>query len=212
MHDIRILLKRLKWWGFWGDYFSYDNLLKKNKALLEVGAGKAIKIPGLVTIDINAAVCPDILHDLDAFPWPVHDSSFDAVIMFSVIEHLSHPISAIEECHRILKPHGKIYLLTPHFSDSGSFIDPSHKWHLSGRSFDYFIPGMAHHHEYGFYSPVKYRLVKRLVSLKGFLDKIPFLQKLVNNYLPFWEDHLCFVIRGAGIYIELEKIEAGASN
>lgn len=201
---IKSYSKRLKWWAFWTEYFSYEKVLGEDRAVLEIGSGKA-KIPGVLTIDINPAVTPDILHDLDRFPWPVADSTFDAVIMFSVIEHLGYPVKAIEECHRILKPNGKIYLLTPHFSDSGSFIDPTHKWHFSARSFDYFISGTSLQQEYGFYSPARFRLARRLVSLKGFIDRLPFVQKLVNKNLAFWEGHLCFFVRGAGIYIELEK-------
>ena len=183
--------------------------LGEDRAVLEIGSGYA-RTPGVFTIDINPAVAPDILHDLDSFPWPIEDSSFDAVIMFSVIEHLGYPVRAIEECHRVLKPNGKIYLLTPHFSDSGSFIDPTHKWHFSARSFDYFVSGTSFQKEYGFYSPARFRLARRLISLKGFIDKLPFVQKLVNMHLAFWEDHLCFIVRGAGIYIELEKLDSNA--
>lgn len=211
MRRFGIHLKRLKWWRFWGDYFSYDNLINNNRAVLEIGAGQAKKI-GVVTIDINPVVQPDILHDLDTFPWPVQDSSFDAVIMFSVIEHLNYPLKAIEECYRILRPRGKIYLLTPHFSDSGSFIDPTHKWHLSARSFDYFIPGTSLQGDYGFYTSARFKLARRLVSLKGLIDKLPFAQKFANKYLVFWEDYMCFFMRGAGIYIELEKLDAEATS
>ena len=172
----------------------------------EIGSGKA-KISAVLTIDINPAVVPDILHDLDSFPWSVADSSFDAIIMFSVIERLGYPVKVIEECHRIFKPHGKIYMLTPHFSGAGSFIDPTHKWHFSARPFGYFISGTPLQQENGFYSPVRFKLVRRLVSLKGLVDKLPFVQKLVNKYLAFWEGYLCFFMRGAGIYIELEKNE-----
>ena len=206
MNSIKKMLKRLKWWKFWSEYFSYKKLLDEKKRILEIGVGMA-KISGVFTIDINPSVNPDILHDLDKFPWPIDDSSYDVVVMFSVVEHLSQPIKAIEECYRILKSSGKIYILTPHFSDAGSYIDPSHKWHLSGRSFDYFIPGTALYNEYSFYSFAQFNLNRRLISLKGFLDKVPFLQSFVNRNLAFYEDYLCFIVRGAGIYIELEKID-----
>ena len=169
------------------------------------------KKPGVFTIDVNSGVEPDILHDLDSFPWPVANATYDAVIMLSVIEHLGYPVKTFEECHRILKPGGKIYLLTPHFSDSGSFIDPTHKWHFSARSFDYFVSGTPLQKEYGFYSSVRFKITRRLISLKGLTDKIPFIQKMVNSHLAFWEDHLCFILRGSGIYMELERVELSAA-
>lgn len=41
------------------------------------------------------------------------DDSFDAVTLSHVIEHLPDPIGTMRECARILKPGGKIVLLTP---------------------------------------------------------------------------------------------------
>lgn len=41
------------------------------------------------------------------------DSFADVLTMNHVIEHLPDPISVLKECHRILKPGGKLVLLTP---------------------------------------------------------------------------------------------------
>ncbi len=47
------------------------------------------------------------------------DATFDAVIMSHVIEHLHDPISVVKECHRILKPGGRLVLLTPNTASWG---------------------------------------------------------------------------------------------
>ena len=203
-NKIKSILKRFKWWNFWGDHFNSEKLRIAGKLVLEIGAGP-IKKPGVTTLDFNPSVKPDILHNLDTLPWPISDSVFEAVYMFSVIEHVSNPLKVIEECHRILKPNGKIYLLTPHFSSTAAYIDLTHRWRFSGQSFDYFVKGTLINTNYGFYSNSRFAIDKKIISLHGVFNFVPFFQWLANRYLNFWEDYLCFMIRGSGIYIELRK-------
>jgi hypothetical protein len=46
--------------------------------ILDVGAG-FFKYPGSVSIDGSKKCGPDILHDLNTYPWPVADNTFDMV-------------------------------------------------------------------------------------------------------------------------------------
>lgn len=50
------------------------------------------------------------------------DDYFDAVTMKHVIEHIHDPISLLKECKRILKPGGKLVILTPNFESLGHKI------------------------------------------------------------------------------------------
>jgi 2-polyprenyl-3-methyl-5-hydroxy-6-metoxy-1,4-benzoquinol methylase len=50
-----------------------------------------------------------------AFP----DNTFDAVTMIHVIEHLANPLVTLQECRRILKPGGKLIVVTPNIESLG---------------------------------------------------------------------------------------------
>ena len=159
------------------------------------------------TLDSSPGVAPDVVHDLDLRPYPFPDSSFDAVYGFSVIEHVTNPLDVLSELHRILRPGGFVALLTPHFSDAASFVDPTHQVHLSGRSFDYLLEGSTLGTQYNFYSGARFRLRHRLVMLQAPWSKVPFLQRAANRWLATYERLSCYVIRGQGIYFELEGVK-----
>lgn len=53
----------------------------------------------------------DIVSDITSIPVP--DQSFDAVLCSEVIEHIAHPVKALEEFARILRPGGTLILTAP---------------------------------------------------------------------------------------------------
>jgi ubiquinone/menaquinone biosynthesis C-methylase UbiE len=114
--------------------------------------------------------------DLDQFPYPLDDSSFSTIECLDVIEHLKNIPRAMEEFHRILEPGGVLRITTPHFSSANSFVDPTHRWHLSYFSFDYFCDG----HALSYYSTAKYRLGSRRIQFDGGRIKRALISRLAN--------------------------------
>lgn len=49
-------------------------------------------------------------------PLPVSSETQDCVIAYSILEHLLMPCSFVGECHRVLKPGGRLVILTPNIS------------------------------------------------------------------------------------------------
>jgi 2-polyprenyl-3-methyl-5-hydroxy-6-metoxy-1,4-benzoquinol methylase len=49
----------------------------------------------------------------------IADASMDVVTMSHVIEHVLNPIQLLRECRRVLKPEGKIVILTPNLGSQG---------------------------------------------------------------------------------------------
>ncbi len=47
------------------------------------------------------------------------DASFDAITLRHVIEHLHDPVHTLQECYRILSPHGYFVIITPNVESNG---------------------------------------------------------------------------------------------
>ena len=47
------------------------------------------------------------------------DESFDAVTLNHVIEHVHDPVRLLSQCRRVLKPHGKVVIVTPNIESRG---------------------------------------------------------------------------------------------
>ncbi|HET8550213.1 MAG TPA: class I SAM-dependent methyltransferase [Bryobacteraceae bacterium] len=173
------------------------------KLILDVGCG-INKYPGAIGIDRNTASRADVVCDLDRFPWPLRDETFDEVRAVHVIEHVADVIRTMEEFWRLLRPGGSVYIATPHYTDFSSFCDPTHRWHLNSFSLRYFG---ENHGGFGYYSQARFgeeSVHVRLLALWRWLG----FEAAVNvfpRFRRFWEYYLCYVIRGKVIEFHLRK-------
>jgi len=177
--------------------------------VLDVGCG-INKKPGAIGIDRNAASRADVLAELDSFPYPFRDSSFDALQAVHVIEHLSDVIRTMEEFHRLVRAGGEVFIVTPHYTDFSSFCDPTHRWHLNSFSLRHFGED---HGGFGYYSEYRFREISTRVRLLALWRYLGF-EFLVNRSRWFrrqWEFYLCYVVRGKVIEWQLEALKTGVS-
>jgi ubiquinone/menaquinone biosynthesis C-methylase UbiE len=125
----------------------YRDLIKKHLApgarLLDAGCGRYLKfskewagMAKVVGIDLESTLetanerSPfGVRGDLNHLPFPA--GYFDLVISRHVIEHLEDPPQVFREFHRVLKPGGKVILLTPNKYDYVSVIASvtPYRWH-----------------------------------------------------------------------------------
>jgi SAM-dependent methyltransferase len=110
--------------------------------ILDVGPGSR-KYPGSVGIDINSKERPEILHDLNSYPWPIEDSEYDIVHCSHCLEHLDNPKRALEEMYRVAKPGGRLIIALPHFSSRMAWTDIEHKQAFSTNLFRRFTGRFA---------------------------------------------------------------------
>lgn len=86
--------------------------LKTNGMILELGAGIDVCThPNLVKTDAFV-YSSDLDYVVDAHAMPFEDNTFDFVYSLAVFEHLHSPWVAAKEILRVLKPGGRVYVLT----------------------------------------------------------------------------------------------------
>jgi len=100
--------------------------------ILDLGCGDN-KVEGAVGLDNITLSEVDIVHDLLHFPYPIKANSFDTIYLRHVIEHFNiDKINKImNECYRILKKDGQLYINVPHVFSIAAFTDPTHKQYFT---------------------------------------------------------------------------------
>ena len=172
----------------------------KGGRVLDLGCGRK-KWQGSVGLDISPATDADIVHDLDAYPYPIEDEAFDVVLLQDVIEHVDDLYRLMAELHRISRPGARILIRTPHFSSMLAFSDPTHKHYLSLLGVRGLAePGFAH------YARTRFRVVSNRVDLW-----LPFrltgLEWLANRYPRAYEAYFAFRAPAMNIRAEFEVLK-----
>jgi SAM-dependent methyltransferase len=134
---------------------------------LNLGCGK-FKKEGYVNLDCYEDLDPDVVHDLNKFPYPFGDNEFDLIEADHVLEHLDDGFRAMKEMHRILKDGGTLVIKVPHFSRG--FMHPAHKIGIDVSFPYYFDPSFK-----GGYCGTEFVSVK--TKLRWFAQ--PYLKKSV---------------------------------
>jgi len=83
-------------------------------AKLQIGAGPNSP-PDWLNTDISASYSPRSVYMDATRPFPLADGTFDYVFSEHMIEHIPYAAGSfmLRECHRVLKPGGKIRIATP---------------------------------------------------------------------------------------------------
>lgn len=89
--------------------------MDNKKIILNLGCGYK-PMTNATNVDINSHDGVDIVADLsNKFPFP--DCFADEIHANHIIEHLPDVIRFINECHRVLKQGGKLFIRVPHSSN-----------------------------------------------------------------------------------------------
>jgi hypothetical protein len=96
---------------------------------LNLGCGQN-QIEGYVNTDREPAVAPDVVMDLEQFPWPFEDDSIDEVVANHVLEHVGAApdvfIGIMQELYRVCQGGALIRIAVPHPRHDNFLDDPTH--------------------------------------------------------------------------------------
>ena len=164
------------------------------KKILDIGCGNN-KAEGALGIDISSDTQADVIHDIEQFPYPFEDESFDEIVSKQVLEHLEKPLEALDEVYRLLKPGGKMMIQVPHFSCHYAFRSLHHKHFFSYFSLDTYLT------KYGRFRynnrAITFHKIYRSLGVRWWANKKPLAYERFFAFL-FPAEHLC---------IELEVIK-----
>lgn len=169
---------------------------------LNLGCGKDIK-KGYINLDIIKLNDIDVIHDLDKFPYPFEDNTFDEILCKNILNHLNDLIKVMEELHRIAKPNAIIKIDVSFFSSADFFTDITHKHSFTTRSFQYF----EEKNPLNYYSKARFKVIKSKIifhRLNKFLE--PFVN-LSTKFKNLYEIYLAQIFPANKIKFELRVIK-----
>lgn len=179
--------------------------------ILDLGCGRK-RHPNSIGIDINPESNADVIHDLDVYPYPFDDNTFDEIWCDSILEHLTDILKVLNEIHRIARNGARITIITPYFTSLDAFTDPTHKHYFSARSFDYFTGDFP---DFSYYS-TQARFKKKRVEINfwplprlGGIYPQHFLgaKFLATHFTSIYERFFAFVLPAREIVFELEVVK-----
>jgi SAM-dependent methyltransferase len=168
--------------------------------VLNLGSGKRYD-DRAVNLDVTAATDPDVVLDLEQTPWPFPDDRFGRVEAIDVIEHLSDPLAAMTEIHRITRQGGSVHIVLPHFSSANAYIDLTHRGFFGFESFDY----VTGEHFHDFYTDLRFRVQRRTIWFKpGLVNRVA--QRLAARYPERYEQRWAWIFPAWFLDFELEVL------
>jgi len=175
----------------------------RGRKAVDLGCGRD-KIAGAIGVDFAGNALADVRHDLDAYPYPFADGSFEVVVLRNVVEHVRNVVGLMEEVHRIGSAGADVLITTPHFSSLYSFQDPTHLRHLALDSMDYFTDDTRHSN---FYSAARFRMVGRGLDFGRSFPFSAVARMLARLSEHKYEKHFAFIFPANSLWFHLRIVK-----
>lgn len=132
---------------------------------INLGSGND-PLSGYINVDMLNRDDVDVVHNLMDFPYPFEDACANDIKAVDVLEHLDNytadrrpaVIAFVEECHRILKTGGELYIQTPGYRAEFAWQDPTHVRPFHPKTFDLWDEDTEYGKTNGYYSHAKFKV------------------------------------------------------
>jgi glycosyltransferase involved in cell wall biosynthesis len=108
---------------------------------LNLGCGQE-HLAGWVNVDQFPGSHPDLVHNLEQFPWPFPDGCAREVLLKHVLEHLGRDsdtfLGIMKELYRVCAPDARIRIVVPHPRHRDFLQDPTHVRPVLAEMFEHF--------------------------------------------------------------------------
>jgi DNA modification methylase len=104
---------------------------------LNLGCGADIR-KGYDNLDFVKNQGVNIVWNLNKFPYPIKDNTYDEIYARFILEHLDDLSGCLKEWHRILKPKGKLTIEVPYDSSYSTWSNFQHKRGFNLKTFNMF--------------------------------------------------------------------------
>jgi SAM-dependent methyltransferase len=159
-------------------------------------------MPDALNIDLNPAVQPDLVYDLNQLPRPFEGNFFLEVAAFDVIEHFDNVVATMDEIHRVCRSDACVRITVPHFSCANAYTDPTHRHFFGHNSFDY----MTGEHQCAFYTNKLFRRrLREIIFYPTSLNKI--VGRFANRWPRAYERRWAWMFPAFFLYFELEVVK-----
>jgi len=148
---------------------------------LNIGCGRDAK-EGYVNLDKSKIPGVDVVHDIDVYPWPFEDNSFDEVYGRDIIEHVKDLFKAMTEIKRICKNDAVVRLIVPYWHSSAAFY-PNHNYFFNVDSLKLFTEKDRSYDNYYGFKLEKIKLIP--FKIGKLIPPLPVPKKLFPNILNF---------------------------
>ena len=183
------------------EMMEYEDGIYPSPKKLNLGCGRDLR-KGYINVDMNGKA--DVNWNLDKFPYPFKDNTFDEILALNIIEHLNNPNEAILEINRIAKNGCKLCINGPYVSNPATWWDLTHKRPFNVNSFDRYKIDQKYGNSYDNYKILN---INKMILSTGRLWRYLGVEWLINKFPNIYEALFCFTINVKNIYFEMEIVK-----